>query len=173
MRSTVITKLRPFVRMNSPRSVFQRVGDNMSCRCERHSSASNVFVDGLAVNLNGDACLRRLSISTPVGRRIESISLLVRFFSLQCDRLQKLRNDYLNVAIYGFDLPFQALRSSSDCCCHSTGKRHVPIADRSNRSKGLSRVDTTPPMRIFSATNGVRRQFVLRRLPEVLERGPA
>ena len=28
-------------------------------------------------------------------------------------------------------------------------------------------------MRIFSATNGVRRQFVLRRLLGVLERGPA
>jgi len=51
----------------------------------------------------------------------------MRFFSLQCDRIQKLRNDYLDVAIYGFDLTLQALRSSSDCCCHSTGKRHVPI----------------------------------------------
>ena len=51
----------------------------------------------------------------------------MRFFSLQCDRLQKLRNDYFNVAIYGFDLTLQALRSSSDCCSHSTGKRHVPI----------------------------------------------
>jgi hypothetical protein len=51
----------------------------------------------------------------------------MRFFSLQRDRLQKLRNDYLNVAIYGLDLTLQALRSSSDCCCHATGKRHVPI----------------------------------------------
>jgi hypothetical protein len=28
-----------------------------------------------------------------------------------------------------------------------------------NAPKTLSRVDTTPPMRIFSAANGVRRQF--------------
>ena len=49
------------------------------------------------------------------------------FFSLQRDRLQKLRDDYPDVAIYGFDLPLQALRSSSNCCCHSTGKRHAPI----------------------------------------------
>ena len=45
-----------------------------------------------------------------VGRRIESIRLLMRVFSLQRDRLQKLRNDYPNVAIYGFDLRLQALR---------------------------------------------------------------
>jgi hypothetical protein len=43
------------------------------------------------------------------------------FFSLQRDRLQKLRDDYPDVAIYGFDLSLQALRSSSNCCCHSGG----------------------------------------------------
>src|SRR5262245_52853477 len=48
-------------------------------------------------------------------------------FLLQCDRLQKLRNDYLDIAVYGFDLSLQPLGSSSDCCCHPAGKRHVPI----------------------------------------------
>lgn len=54
-------------------------------------------------------------------------SLTVCMPLFQSDRLQKPRNDYLDIAIHGFDVPLQALRFSSNRCRHSTRQRYVPI----------------------------------------------
>ena len=65
----------------------------------------------------------------------------------QRKRLQKLGNNYFNIAIHGFDVPLQALRSSSDCCRHSTRQRYAPVVVMmDDDSFGMQNLDRLGPI---------------------------